>query len=132
MRLVSNLVLAALFTLVAFTTRAQANTASDDGCWSGKSEGRSCLVQARSSWKGDRYSVKYKNRCSKRIYVKVCHGIKGKSYWDCGSWGLDGGESKTWGTASANGKVVTKVIGSKYITKDHKCSYQVPGWNRSP
>ena len=102
-----------------------------NSCWSGYENGTGCLVTEEDKFRGNIYSVKYRNQCERRIYAKYCNLISGDKM-DCGASGIAPGKTKIWSTKNGSGQHRQIYTGSLKGSEDFVCANEVSGWNQFP
>jgi len=102
-----------------------------NSCWSGYESGTGCLVTEEDKFKGDIYSVKYSNRCERRIFAKYCNLISGDKM-DCGASGIAPGKTKVWSTKNGSGQHRQIYVGSLKGSEDFVCANEISGWHQFP
>lgn len=125
MKEVSRVLFATLLASGLFTPAARA--ADQDGCWSGRTQTGSCLVEDSVTRDGAKITVKYRNQCTERLYVSACNKTA-KGTWDCGAAGISPGKTWSWWTSEAEGSHKAKAIGSNQPSMDWVCSDKVSDW----
>jgi hypothetical protein len=99
-----------------------ASASNDDGCWSGKYSGGSC-VQYSTYEKNNKTYFKITNKCDRRLYIKWCADKK------CGADGLPGGATRTRYEFVTNAVTSVKGVGSTKGSQDWVCAGKVSNWN---
>ncbi|MBX7457052.1 hypothetical protein K3152_02225 [Qipengyuania sp. 1NDH17] len=119
------------FTLAAFSSAANADYRSsvdEDGCWDARdSYGANCMTLVDAHRENGRAEVTYKNKCSQRIYARICLTRVGKAD-SCGQSSMRPGQEFTWYTHSSAGQQSARSIGSTSTSNDWVCTGKVRGW----
>jgi len=99
----------------------------EDGCYRPSNY---CISVESSSWKGNRFTVKYRNNCNSRIYMRFCNERTGGRSADCGASGITPQGTKSWWTTKQNatGRYSYTFTGSTKGSSDWVCSGKVSGW----
>jgi len=106
-----------------------ASSVDSDGCWDALNEkGDECVVVDRTKWDDTKFRVYYKNTCAHRVYARMCNGRK-EGNPDCGSSGIQPGDTKQYYTYKASGEYTFITVGAVKPSSDWVCAGRVPNWN---
>ena len=129
----ARLTAAALLALSVSVSPALANDrgpTDEDGCFVAETaDGMYCIREVDAKWGDyDRLTVKWRNVCAKRVYVRKCIQKENGTEF-CGAQGVSAGNTFNWDTTRASGRYATTAVGSVNPGKDWVCAGKVEGWD---